>query len=321
MFDFTVVVLEDAFPSGFASSRDVLATARQLAPRLGLSGPVWRFCSPQGGLIRLQGDMLVDSAPLPDSKEADRSTWILPGLGLATSQAIESRLGAMDVQQLLPRLKQHVDGGGRLAASCSSVFLLQAAGLLEGRRVTTTWWLAPYLQRLSPGCKVEADRVLCVDGPLTTGGTAFAHVDLMMHLLKETKGAELADLVARMLLIEGKQAQGGFIVPEILAAGDALLTRLTRLVESRLPEHTDLATLAASAGMSGRSLSRHIRRATGRTPLDLVQSIKLRRAKHLLETSRLNIEDIAAAVGYGDATALRRMLKRKLGAGPKALRK
>ncbi len=81
------------------------------------------------------------------------------------------------------RLARHVAAGGTVAASCSAVFLLQAAGLLRERRATTSWWLAQELRRLQPDCTVDADRMVVSDGPVTTAGAAFAQTDLMLHLL------------------------------------------------------------------------------------------------------------------------------------------
>lgn len=193
---------------------------------------------------------------------------------------------------------------------------MQAAELLGGRKVTTTWWLAPYLQGLLPDSQVDADRMICTDGQVTTAGAALAQVDLMLFLLKDQFGRELSDLVSKMMLISGRPSQAQFIIPEAMASGDDLVARISAKIESALPSVPTISELASDFCMSERTLSRHIRKATGKPPLALIQSVRLRRARMLLESSRLTVEQVAAAVGYSDATALRKLMKKAMGIQP-----
>lgn len=320
MHDFTVLALDDAYASSFAATVDILGAAAAIAPRIGLSAPRWRLCSPRGGPVRLQGGMLVEAARLPSRARGDRSAWVLPGLGLSDTAAVAQRLAHPDTAALARRIARHVEGGGRVAASCSSVFLLQAAGLLEGRRATTSWWHAPLLQRLAPGCTVDADRMVCADGPITTAGAAFAQTDLMLHLLRAHGGGALVDAVSRMLLVDGREAQAPYIVAEVLANGDSLVAQLAARIEAVLPAPTSVAALAQALCMSERTLSRRVRQATGKSTLALVQSVRLRRARTLLEGSRMTVDQVAEAVGYQDATALRRLMKKVAGVNPSRYR-
>jgi transcriptional regulator GlxA family with amidase domain len=320
MNDFTVLVLEDAYPTSVAVTHDILAAAVALAVRAGVAAPRWRLCSVEGGLVRLQGGFAVQTSKLPTRARDDRSTWVLPGIGLDSSVAVKQRLEHPESAKVIAGLARHVKAGGRVAASCSAVFLLHAAGLLSGRRATTTWWLAPLLKSMAPDCTVDADRMVCADGPVVTAGAAFAQTDLMLHLLRERCGSALTELVSRMLLIDGRQAQAPFIVPEVQANGNELVARLAARVESALPNSPTVTALAQEFCMSERTLSRHIQRATGKSTLALVQSVKLRRARVLLETSRMTVEQVAEAVGYQDSTALRRLMKKVAGANPSRYR-
>lgn len=320
MNDFTVLILEGAYPTSVAVTSDILAAAETLAAQVGVSAPRWRLYSITGGPIRLQGGLTVETSKLPAKTREDRSTWVLPGLGLNTSAALRQRLECADTAKAIERLAGHVKSGGHVAASCSAVFLLHAAGLLRGRRVTTTWWLAPLLKKMNPDCTVDADRMVCTDGPVVTAGAAFAQTDLMLHLLRERCGNALADIVSRMLLIDGRQAQAPFIAPEVLASGNNLVARVAARVESNLPNAPTVTELAQEFCMSERTLSRHLQRATGKSTLALVQSVKLRRARTLLETSRMTVEQVAEAVGYQDSTALRRLMKKVAGANPSRYR-
>lgn len=129
-----------------------------------------------------------------------------------------------------------------------------------------------------------------------------------------------------MLLIDGRQAQAPFIVSEMLANGDELVAKLSARLEAALPKTLSVAELAREFCMSERTLSRHIHRVTGKSTLALVQSIRLRRARTLLETRRMTVEQVSAAVGYQDATALRRLMKKvtrriRAASGPRWRRK
>ncbi|QRY33563.1 helix-turn-helix domain-containing protein [Variovorax sp. PDNC026] len=320
MHDFTILVLPGAFNSSVAVTLDILGAAQALAPRAGVASPRWRLCSVQGGPVPLQAGMAIDTARLPVRPRDDRSAWVVPGLGLNTPGDIRRCLESDDAAKASAGLVRHAKGGGQVAASCSAVFLLNAAGLLQGRRATTSWWYAPLLARMAPGCIVDADRMVCADGPVVTAGAAFAQTDLMLHLLRERCGSALTDLVSRMLLIDGRQAQAPFVVPEVLANGNDLVARLAARVESALPDAPAVSALAREFCMSERTLSRHIRKATGKSTQALVQSVRLRRARALLETSRMTVEQVAGAVGYQDATALRRLMKKMAGANPSRYR-
>lgn len=320
MHDFTLVVLEGAFGSGVAASVDILRTAATLAPRLGSPVPRWRICSVQGGPVALPSGMRIDTKKFGHGGRADRSTWILPGLSLNAEGDVRACAQRADVRALLPRLRAHARTGGKVAAACSSVFLLEFAGLLTSKRVTTTWWLAPLLQRMNPDCNVDAARMVCADGNFVTAGAAFGQTDLMLHLLRAACGPRLVESLCRFLLVDARAAQSNYVIPEVLARGDELVARIVGRVEKALPAVPSVAALAKDFDVSERTLGRHVRRATGQTTLALLQSVRLQRARALLEQSRMTVEDVAAAVGYGDPTALRRLMRKRAGVIPSQYR-
>lgn len=320
MHDFTLIAIEGGFGSGVAVSLDLLRGAASFAPRAGAPQPRWRVCSVDGGAVSLQSGLQLASQPLPPADEDDRSTWIVPGLGLGSEEALQEGLQRPDVARLVDALRRHAARGGRIAAGCSGVFLLGAAGLLAGRAATTAWWLAPLLQRLHPGCRVDATRMVREDGPIVTAGAALAQTDLMLHLLRRTCGAKLVATVSRMLLVDAREAQSDYVVPEVLANGDELVARIVARVEAALPDVPSVAALARDFCVSERTLGRRVRRVTGHSTLALLQSVRLRKARSLLERSRMSVEQVAAAVGYDDPTALRRLMRKAGGASPSQYR-
>lgn len=320
--DFTVVVLEGAYAAAVAATVDILAAAQAMQRAAGL--PVLRVevgaVGGGGAATRLSSGLSIATAPLRVGAGNAGSVWIVPGLGLETAAALDARLARPDAQKAAKAIARHVARGGRVAAACSAVFLLHRAGVLDGRRATTTWWLGRLLAERAPRCAVDTHAMVCADGPVITAGAAFAQTDLMMHLLRERSGTRLVDRLARLLLLDGRQAQAKYVVPELLANGDALIGEITARIEARLPEAPSVAELAASFGMSERTLSRQVRRATGQSTLALLHSVKARRAQTLLRSSRMSVEDIASHVGYQDASTLRRLLKKVGGGSPLAYR-
>ncbi len=319
MHDFTVIALPGAFASSVALSTDMLTTATVLAPSLDLPTPRWRLCSPARGPVRLGQHLHLRAQPLPREPDG-RSCWIIPGPGVEDPQAVAERLKAADIAPVLRAVRAHVAAGGQVAASCSSVFLLHAAGLLGGRRATTTWWLAAALQRLAPDCRIDPDQMVIDDGPIITAGAALGHTDLMLHLVRQRFGPSLTQALARALLLDRRQSQAAYMVPAVMAQGSALIAALSAHIEDCLPNAVDVTGLAAYAGMSTRTLSRQVNKATGQGPLHLIRSVQLNKARALLENSRYSVETVAERVGYRDPTALRRLMRKRLNATPRQLR-
>jgi transcriptional regulator GlxA family with amidase domain len=326
--DFTVLILQGAYATGVAMTLDILAAAQTLAPRAATAVPTWRLCSMDGGDVTLQSGMKLVTTKLPAKPRNDSSTWIIPGLGLNSADSVQHGMESDEAVRVAAAIAKHVHAGGCVAAACSAVFLLQAAGVLKGRRATTTWWLAPLLQRMEPTCLVDADRMVCSDVPrvqpreikgtstIVTAGAAFAQSDLMLHLLRVQFGNALVEVVSRMLLIDGREAQSPFIIPEVLASGSDLVARLAARIEAALPNPPSVMALAQEFCMSTRTLSRHVQSATGMSTQALINSVKLQRARKLLQSSRMTVDRVAEAVGYQDATALRRLMKKVAGVNP-----
>jgi transcriptional regulator GlxA family with amidase domain len=321
MSDFTVVVLEGAFASSVALTLDVLSTAKVLAKQAGAAQPRWSVVSVTGGNISLSNGLQVETTKLSSRRSSDTSVWIVPGLGIDSVARLTRRLNEPDAHVAAKAIAAHLRRGGTVAAACSAVFLLQLAGALEDKKVTTTWWLAPKLQRLSPQCKIDVNRMIVTDGNVVTAGAALAQTDLMLHLLREHFGIKLADVVARTMLIDKRQSQAPFIAPAVYATGNALIEAISARIEAALPSSPSMKTLASELCISERTLARHVRAATGRNPLALLQGIRMHKAQAMLENSRLSVDEIAVRVGYQDATALRRLMKQAMQSTPRQIRR
>jgi transcriptional regulator GlxA family with amidase domain len=197
--------------------------------------------------------------------------------------------------------------GARIASMCTGAFVLAAAGLLDGRRATTHWMHAEELATQYPSIEVDP-KVLYIDegDVLTSAGTA-AGIDLCLHIVRKDDGADVANAVARRMVVpphrDGGQAQ---YIDQPLHAGESTnLGPMLDWARSQLHRPLTIDDLAAQAAMSQRSFLRHFRARTGTTPLQWLVHERVARARELLETTDDTIDRIAQRCGFGSAQTLR----------------
>jgi transcriptional regulator GlxA family with amidase domain len=214
--------------------------------------------------------------------------------------------------------------GARLLSICSGVFVLAAAGLLDGCPATTHWRFADDLARLYPTIEVRPDVLYVDNGQVMTSAGSAAGIDLCLHVVRNDYGAEIANAVARRMVVaahrDGGQAQ--FVEqPVPTGAGDDALGRALAWAVEHLDEPLSIEQLAAQAGMSPRTFARRFRAAHGTTPYRWLLSQRLVLARRLLETTDRSIERIAELAGFGTAAALRVHFRRSVTTSPLAYRR
>ena len=219
---------------------------------------------------------------------------------------------------LLAALRRALARGARLCSICSGVFVLAAAGVLDGRRATTHWKYVAELAARYPRVRVEPNALYVDEGRVLTSAGSAAGLDMLLHLVRSDFGAKIANQVAQRLVVpphrEGDQAQ---FVPRPLAAdGRGRLARLMDFVRAHPAAPHTLASLAARAAMSKRTLQREFTASTGLAPHQWLLAERVERAKELLETTRLTAQGVAARVGLGSAEALRHHFRRRVGTTP-----
>jgi transcriptional regulator GlxA family with amidase domain len=231
--------------------------------------------------------------------------------------------GAPD--EVLDALRAAHARGARMVTVCSGAFLLAQTGLLDGRRATTHWMYAPQLAKQFPAIEVDPN-VLFVDagdGLFTSAGTA-AGIDLCLHLVRLDYGAEVANAVARRMVVppqrDGGQAQFVHAPLPPAASNDPIGRTLDWAIE-HLDEPLTVEDLARQALVSPRSFARRFRTATGTTPMQWLSRQRVLHAQRLLETTELPVELVAQRCGFGTATALRVHFRRLVGTSPLAYRR
>ena len=216
-----------------------------------------------------------------------------------------------------------IPAAARKVAICTGSFVYAAAGLLDGRRVTTHWAEADRLARLFPAVQVDPGVLFVEDGDVLTSAGVAAGIDLCLHILRTDHGSAVANAVARMCVVppsrDGGQAQ--YIERPVPPASDTGTGPTRAWALQNLDQPLTLQELAAHARMSVRTFTRQFRTETGLSPLQWLTRQRLDLARHLLEATDLPIDRIAHRAGFGTATSLRQNLRTTIGVSPNAYRR
>ena len=225
--------------------------------------------------------------------------------------------------EVLDILRGTVEQGGRVLSVCSGAFQLAAAGLLDGRDCTTHWRYAARLAEERPRACVDLDVLYVEDGPvLTSAGTA-AGIDACLHLVRTELGSEVATRIARRMVVPPHRSGGQrqFVETPVPSEPCEGLQDVMEWVAERLDEEHSIPTLARRAAMSERTFARRFTAEVGTTPHKWLTSQRVLRARHLLESTDLDVERIAHESGFATAAVLRHHFQREIGIPPVAYRR
>jgi transcriptional regulator GlxA family with amidase domain len=213
--------------------------------------------------------------------------------------------------------------GARLVSICTGAFILAAAGLLDGRPATTHWKFADAMRRLHPEVLVDENVLFVDDGDVLTSAGLAAGIDLCLHIIRRDHGAQVANAVARYCVVppwrEGGQAQ--FIDRQVPTPDDYSTASTREWALSRLDEELPVQRLARHAKMSARTFNRRFREETGESPGAWIRSRRVDRARELLESRDLPVDEVARLSGLGTGGNLRHHLRRGMGMSPSSYRK
>ncbi|MEU5969590.1 GlxA family transcriptional regulator [Streptomyces globisporus] len=271
-------------------------------------------CTVDGRPVRTNADFSVTVEHGPEVL-ATADTLVIPPFdtSLLTREAPAHAVAALAA----------VRPGTRIVSICTGAFLLASAGLLDGRRATTHWALAELFRSWYPQVLLDPDVLFVDDGDVLTSAGAASGVDVCLHLVRADHGSEVANRVARLCVVppwrDGGQAQ--YIeqpVPDPAANGTAA-TRDWAL--RNLHEPLSLASLADHARMSLRTFVRRFNEEVGMSPGRWIVQQRVDRARHLLESTDLAVDEIAGRVGFATGASLRQHLHAAIGVTPLAYRR
>ncbi len=312
-----IVAFDGLQPLDAVGPHEVFAGAGRAAAALGRAGSYRvTLASPGGATVRAESGLVLGTAPLPADGGAASTPWCSrAGPGPRRRRSDE---GVLDfIRRTAPRCR-------RVATVCSGAFLGAAAGLFDGRRVTTHWARARQLAEDYPGVTVDADPIYIRDGKYWSSAGVTAGIDLSLALVQEDLGVDVAQTVARWLVMflhrPGGQTQ--FASPVWVPRAERSTIRAVQsLVEAAPGGDHRLPALAAAAAMSVRHFTRVFTAEVGETPSRFVERTRLEAARRELEETADTLDVVATRCGLGSAESLRRVFQRHLGVPPDAYRR
>lgn len=313
-----ILALDGLFDTGLAVMRDAFGLAHRFSARQ--MGGTPRFDVTVVGVrrrVRSGQDMPIPvDAITPDLKP----DWVIvPALSTGMPEELIPALARPDIGRATAQLRKWRTEGVSIGASCIGTFILAEAGLLDGRQATTTWWLAPLFRQRYPKVLLDERRMLVPTDVGVTAGAAMGHLDLALWLIRKAS-PELASVVSRYLLADIRTSQAPYIIPNHLAQADPLILRFEKWAREHLKDGFSLQEAASALATSARTLQRRCEAVLGKSPLSYFQDLRVERAQSLLHGSGLDLDAIAAEVGYLDGATLRTLLRERLGRGVRDLR-
>lgn len=277
-----------------------------------------RTCTADAGPVRTSGGftMVPDYGPeILDTAD----TVIIPGVHGdlmcdGSPLLTEAELAAL----------HRIPGTARLVSICTGAFALASIGKLDGRPAATHWAYADRFRRMFPQVELNSEVLFIDDGDVLTSAGVGAGVDLCLHLIRRDFGSDVANRAARRSVLppwrDGGQAQ--FIVRTTPTTVTQSSTGAAReWAAARLSEPVDLAAMARLARMSVRTFTRHFREETGVSPAQWLLTLRVERARLLLETTDLSVDEVARRSGFGTAVSMRQNLRAAVGVAPLAYRR
>ncbi|VVE65095.1 transcriptional regulator FtrA [Pandoraea captiosa] len=282
-------------------------------PELGVDWYRFNVCAIESGPLRAAGGITV-AAPYTLSRLDRADTIVVPGWRDPDELPPEA---------LLKKIRAAYRRGARLCSICSGVFVLAAAGVLDGKTVTTHWRYAQKLQQRYPSVKVQSDTLYVDDGQIITSAGSAAGLDMLLHLVRRDYGSAVANRVAQRLVVpphrEGGQAQ--FVPRPVPRDESGRLAKLMDWVRQHPALPHTLRSLAEQASMSSRTLQRHFQEATGMAPYEWLTHERVAVARELLEAQpSAPMARIAELAGFGSEESMRRHFRRIAHTSPAAYR-
>lgn len=282
--------------------------------RSGLPEPWYdlRICAPPGPPVRTGSGFIPDTPHGYD---------LLPKADTVIVAAVDDTSEEPPAELTDAIVAAHRNGA-RVVSLCTGAFVLAAAGILDGRQATTHWRHADMFRRRYPAVKLNPS-VLYIDNGdvLTSSGTA-AGIDLCLHIVRSDHGAAVANTLARRLVVpvhrSGGQAQ--YIEAPIAVRPEESLAPLLDWMRAHLDEPLTIPALARRANLAERTLIRRFQATTGATPIKWLTEQRVLRARELLESSTMPVEQIARECGLGAAATFRRHFSLSVGVSPSAYR-
>lgn len=313
-----VLLFEDCTPIPSVGVADLFRKSAELAALMQLPAPSITLELVSAGAnrtVRAAGGIVITADCTTRTAEPS-DLVIVPALDPdVLAHLAENRSAVGFVQRAFER-------GTDVASICTGAFVLAEAGLLDGRQCATHWAFQELLAQRYPRAEVQPEAIVVDHGRIVTSGGATSFLTLTLFLVERVLGAEVARQASKMFLVDvNKPAQGAYAMfsPQ-KAHSDQGVLAAQRAIEARLAPPPSVEDLAKLAGASVRTFARRFEKATGNTPREYIQRVRIEAAKRALERTTDHVGEIAQRVGYADVVAFRRLFLERTGLTPSEYR-
>lgn len=278
----------------------------------------WRFVSSSGNPIVASNGLQLQTHMLEPCERYD--LVFIPSLHYG---------GRRQFDKILDRLADTSDWliaqwrvGAWIAANCTGTFILGQTGLLDGRTVTTTWWLERQFRVRYPKVDLQIRSVITESDRLVCAGASASYLLQAIRIIERFSGPGIASQTAKSLLIDVSQTSQVPYLPLLAerAHSDSLVERAQHWLQSNMTKELRISELAEALAISDRTLIRRFKAALDQTPLAYLQDLRLEAARALLETGDLSVDVIGGQVGYNDPSSFSRLFRQRIGISPGAYR-
>lgn len=300
--------------SAVSGLSDLFEIADRLArERLGSEVPLLRI-SHLSGWDRVDG--FTRTYPTSSHRNLEPSVLVLP----PTLQAPSPKSAS---PTLIKYLKSRHKAGAILASVCLGAFVLAESGLLAERTVTTHWVYEKLFASRFPRVNVDTNKLIVDDGDIITAGGLMAWTDVGLKIIDRLLGPTSMLETARYMLVDppGREQRYYSVFALRLTHGNAGILKVQHWLQKADLSDVSVHDMAKRAGLEERTFLRHFHKATGLTPIEYTQHLRVGRAREVLETSAESIDEIAWRCGYGDSGAFRRVFARVTGLTPSDYRR
>jgi transcriptional regulator GlxA family with amidase domain len=219
---------------------------------------------------------------------------------------------------LIDWIKEQHDNGAEIASLCTGAFMLASSGLLDGRICSTHWAAADTFRTMFPKVNLQADRLITEEKGIYTNGGAYSFLNLAVYLIEKYYDRQTAIYCSKIFQIEiDRQSQSAFIIfTSQKLHGDEMIQLAQEYIESKLHEKLSVEDLSSKFAVGRRNFDRRFIKATGNTPGEYLQRVKIEAAKRALETTRKTINEVMRDVGYSDVKGFRTVFRKITGMSP-----
>lgn len=237
---------------------------------------------------------------------------VIPSLARDFQKALKGN------KQLIDWTAQQYKEGAEIASMCTGAFMLASAGLLDGRTCATHWSATDIFRSLFPKVNLLADQLITDEKGIYTNGGAYSFLNLAIYLVEKYYDRQTAIYCSKIFQIEmDRQSQSAFsIFKGQKSHGDEMVIQAQMYIENNLEEKISVEHLSSMFAVGRRNFDRRFVKATGNTPVEYSQRVKVEAAKKALETTRKTINEVMYEVGYSDVKAFREVFRKITGMSP-----